>query len=212
MAWVIAYALAKKVQRTAITIPLTTDLDFGTYRGINVGAPINPTDIARKVDLLLGLKKVADVEVTADVTSITVEGLDLDSDKFYIIIFQHKNNLTVPVAGKVYFNGDTVDTNYWRQTVVGNGTSVTAERLNNPYFFGWTAAGQNSIYFAMSARAGSYPRLVDMYSPEAITTPVSILRALTYVNAVNVTRIDLVADQAGGIGAGSRLTIYGAAG
>jgi len=50
MAWVIAYALAKKVQRTALTIPLTTNLDFGGYRGINVGTPVNPNDIFRKGD------------------------------------------------------------------------------------------------------------------------------------------------------------------
>jgi len=47
MAWIIAYTLAKKVQRTAITIPLTTNLDFGGYRGINVGAPVDPNDAVR---------------------------------------------------------------------------------------------------------------------------------------------------------------------
>jgi len=51
MAWIIAYALAKKVQRTAVTIPLTTNLDFGGYRGINVGTPVNPNDISRKTEL-----------------------------------------------------------------------------------------------------------------------------------------------------------------
>jgi len=50
MAWIIAYALAKKVQRTAITIPLATNLDFGGYRGINVGSPVNPGDIFRLGD------------------------------------------------------------------------------------------------------------------------------------------------------------------
>jgi len=51
MAWIIAYVLAKKVQRIAITSPLTFDLDFGTYRGINVGTPVDPNDISRKTDL-----------------------------------------------------------------------------------------------------------------------------------------------------------------
>jgi len=50
----VSYTLAKKAYKralAAITSPLTSNLDFGGYKGINVGSPVNPTDLARLDDL-----------------------------------------------------------------------------------------------------------------------------------------------------------------
>jgi hypothetical protein len=57
----VSYSLAKKVKATALTSPLTFDLDFGGYRGINVGAPTSDTDVprARASDILSGTFDVA---------------------------------------------------------------------------------------------------------------------------------------------------------
>jgi len=50
----VSYTLAKKAYKqalAAITSPLTSNLDFGGYRGVNVGAPVNPTDLVRLDEL-----------------------------------------------------------------------------------------------------------------------------------------------------------------
>jgi hypothetical protein len=71
----VAYVLAKKAYAralTAITSPLTFDLDFGGYKGINIGAPTQDTHVprARASDILSGVFDVARIP-NLDASKIT---------------------------------------------------------------------------------------------------------------------------------------------
>jgi len=248
MAWIIAYALAKKVQRTAVTIPLTTNLDFGGYRGISVGAPVNPNDISRKTELdthaaiadahhtktttraeitdfwdtpfwvnipdkPLGLKKVVEIDVTADTTIITITGLDINTDKFYLLLFTVKNPTASNAGYDLLVEGDLTTANYYNQEIYGTGTSIYVGR-KNWMDIGWATPGERCFSSTFIVRdPDGYPRFYSYQTRKTGTEVENMLRAGTYIYTVtNITQIDVRASITNAIGAGSKLIIYGAGG
>jgi len=226
MAWIIAYALAKKVQRTAITIPLTTNLDFGTYRGINVGTPVNPNDISRKTDLdthaadpsahhvkPLGLNKVAEIDVAADTTSMTITGLDINTDKFYLLLFKTKNPTASGSGYCLFVEGDLVTTNYYNQNVYGDGASVGGTRENIPRIIYLPAGERGSCTVWLFRDPDGYPRYFSTIARATGATMILVIRDGSKTATVtNITRIDVQSEVTNAIGAGSKLIIYGASG
>lgn len=80
-----------------------------------------------------GMTLVASTTLGAAGPSITVAGLDLATHKKYQVRVKLKNNTASAAYVNLYYNGDTVLTNYWSQIARFNHTTFAGARSNNPY-------------------------------------------------------------------------------
>jgi len=194
---------------------LTIDVDKDWARHVikNLGAPVDSGDAARKGDIPLTLKKVAEVDVTSAVTSITVTGLDINTHKFYLIIFMVKN----PTAGGVWYHlcveGDTTLTNYYSQYAYWSGTGGGAGRSNDACISSEYAGDEGGVLILVARSPSGYPHAWSFRAQRVgANVSIELYHACKTAAVTNITRIDIVASAAGGIGAGSKLIIYGASG
>lgn len=159
-----------------------------------------------------GFKKVAEYTATTDVTQITFTGLDINTDKFYYIIFNTSNPTASDSYFSLYVENDLTATNYYCQYIYSYGATIVADSRNNAYI-GWIADGQCGVFSILLIRAPTgYPRAISSGTYRGGTGPSQTHLCWTKLATVtNVTRIDIVASTANSIGAGSKIIIYGAA-
>jgi len=226
MGWVMAYALAKKMLEQHSGIPDVHHIKTTNAANIISGRfPMArmPTGAAGYVltgqgagidpvyaEPLVGVKKVAEINVATNTTTITVTGLDILTDKFYELLFAMKNPTASHSPIALYINGDTVDTNYYTQVLNAGGTTLSAGRYNDNVV--WVAyAGYNCFLRATLVLApDGYTTIKSLFNyagGSGIT--LSYRLAQHTVAQTNVTRFDITADVTGAIGAGSKLQIYG---
>ena len=151
---------------------------------------------------------VREVTVTSDVSTIDIDGLDLDTDKGYLLIFKTKNPTGSDTAYRIFFNGDYNEANYYTQDLFVGATTVAGARVN-----------RSQILYLRSGREGFCKvwimRSIDGY-PQVIAQGIrhrgdgieqmsdTIARSVVG----NVTTLRISSAVAGAIGAGSKLLVY----
>jgi hypothetical protein len=155
------------------------------------------------------LEKIADTEVTGSaVTTVSFTGLDLDSAKAYIIIAKFTNPTINTTEYKLYFNGDTTDTNYYYQYILADGATVSSGRSNSSRYLG-VEAGEEVIGFGTTQRDPAGYVKSSIFEARRDPATVLILQtAHTWLTQANVTQMDFTSSVAGAIGVGSRIMIF----
>jgi hypothetical protein len=193
---------------------IDADKDWAGKLIKNLGAPVDPGDAARKGDIPLTLKKVAEVSVAAGVSQLVVTGLDINTHKLYVIFFTVKNPTTT--AGYCHFcvNGDTTLTNYQTEYHSAYDGSYEAVNLASDARFVYAAAGKCALAVAtLRLSPDGLARLVSLTNEDTASYTAVARYAVKKLAAVtNVTEVDIIGPAAGAIGAGSKLLIYGASG
>lgn len=110
--------------------------------GYAAGAPLG-TSIERGELNIDYLELVAYTEVSGtSVQSVSFTGLDLDTDRAYLLLGFGREDSTGAMNVGLQVNGDTTATNYYVQWLLANNAAVSSTRSNNHYLFSTSAAGQ----------------------------------------------------------------------
>lgn len=180
---------------------------------MSTGVPVAPGGIvfAAKMNLKQETdlwEKIVDEVVTGSaVTSIDITGLDLDAAKCYMIVFRTQNPTGSGAYMRLYFNGDTTATNYWRQFVEASAAVVTGTRGNDPTI-GYSSAGVETLLIGFLARETGKPKYISMGTRDEQSTLMIFNGAMDWVTENNVTRITFTNLVANTIGIGSRVMIF----
>jgi len=154
-----------------------------------------------------GLNLVAEVDVATDSDAVVVSGLDGDTHEIYIVILKLVNPTGDYVDYGLQVNGDT-GTNYdyageWYGAAGGSHWESGADRI----WFGSCVAGGVAVYKLVVYAKSGIERLVESNGVD--TEPTVHEHTGMWKNTVdNLTRIDIIANVAGGIGAGSKILVY----
>jgi hypothetical protein len=152
---------------------------------------------------------VFDWTATANVDYVDITGLDANSHWGYWIYISLYNPQTSDAWLKMYVNGDYTDTNYYNQYLLGDGTTVTAGRSNNPFIGGTFARERVMQTIFLTLYPEGYPIAVTMVGRKVGAGIQTFYRVWTRAAAVsNITSIRFASTVAGGIGTGSRILIY----
>ncbi len=160
-----------------------------------------------------GLKLIATSEVTGSATStIDFTGLDINTDKFYKIIFNYHNDLASAYGVAMFINADTTTTNYHTQEVHISSNTTASARANNAnilYFFN-SGTGQAEILLSLSK--DGYPNAQAFYDEGKSANAVQIdLRHYKKIGTVaNITQVTFTTQTANGFAVGTEVRIYGA--
>lgn len=226
--WLLKDGLPAPIRIGSNTITISKDLDmgFGAIKNVASGTfegdwirdgTITTPKLVLPLDpraFMFAPKKVAEITLDADATTITVTGLDILTDKFYEILLITTN----PVATggiRMFINADTTTTNYYTQLLIAEGSGVGAIRYNDTSPF-HSATRVGEIGWGILALPSPLPNFPTMLSIPSLHTPPLVrldVRMLKHnVMQSNITRLDFVHSSPGGFGAGTKLLIYGASG
>jgi len=153
--------------------------------------------------------KVGHVQVDANTTTISFSSLDLTKEKVYLIMVNLKNATTGTVNVDVYINGDSTRTNYYRQRLMADGTTVSGARYNDPAVFPIEASERTNGYLFLWVDPDGYVKgagYAVLNTGDTIKVYHNTLSSTFTVS--QVTSIDLTAQTANGIAAGSHVWLY----
>jgi len=164
-----------------------------------------PFDIAPKAG---DWEVIAEVEVEADCDYVEFTGLDINSDKAYVIFIVRKNPLSVDDALKMYVNGDTDDANYYVQYILAHETTIGGDRLNFASTGTSTANTADFRVIFLTLDTNGYARAI-IFTNKDVPSSVDILLIMwaKATTETNITTIRFQASNAGGIGAGSKFIL-----
>lgn len=148
--------------------------------------------------------------LAADATSVTFSNLDINADKKYILeVFV--NNQVLNTQFQLFVNNDLVTTNY-RSTELNADFGVSAVTSGNNANAIFMSAVGDRLYGEIRIGLGddNLMRCHSQFDRDIFFPDVGVwLSSITHtVATVNITRLDIVADHANGIGAGSFFRLY----
>jgi len=144
-----------------------------------------------------GLKSVASGTSDGSSGTITVTGLDLDTDKLYIVKFALKNAAS---GGTIHLecNADTTDTNYVTQNQYDVSTTIGSQTQNSGLIGEFNAAGNyNSGYIIIHNDAESKPvaQVFMLSSVSGIGAVRSWRTSWRHNDTTNLTSLQIVCSQ-----------------
>jgi hypothetical protein len=154
--------------------------------------------------------RVGDITVGTATTSVSFTGLTISKDDDYMLVSDVYNPTGSNNDIFMHINGNTTLTNYYRQYLYCDGTSVTADRTNNNASIYIPATRKsvgitnikltNSGYYITKTKAGVSYDSVAIALEEVCTT--------STFTSTNITSIAITGSIASGIGIGSRFQLY----
>jgi len=156
---------------------------------------------------VLGWELVKHVKLDADQTSVDLDGLNLDADWFYLLVFNIKNPLGSGCKYFLFFNGNETQTDYWYQGMGADHDTRWSARENKPDML-FLGAGAETSVIGVIGRV-NHPTYSCVAHSENIGSNINIrLKIVTYTKDENVTKITIKSETANGIGAGSKILLF----
>jgi hypothetical protein len=158
----------------------------------------------------VGLRKVMEINVTSNTTQVTITGLDINTDKFYLMFTKWKNSTTTRAPISMYVEGDTTATNYYVQFLGADGATLGANRENDAYIADIQAGNEYTQLILMQRTPNGYPVAISVgqrWVGSAVSNETRIWSRVA--TTANITRLDFIGGVEYEIGAGSRIIIFG---
>jgi len=208
---------------------LTGDLDLNNYKLLNGPDDFIPWNWLKTVDTPADgevltynesydqlewkprhVVRLADVVTSSNVTSIQITGLSLNDYVYAWLWLNVKNPTGSSCVYELFVNGDTDSTHYYSQYLRGAGTSTGAGRVNDARIKALPAGERGYLWGTIARDPGGYPRyLVVRHRETGSAVELHLTAVCKTATVSNITQLDLVASVSGGIGAGSRLVLWG---
>ena len=184
-----------KVNSSEDALEASTNTDSEIAEAVNVAANV--------------IEKVAEVEVSSDCDYVEFTGLDGNSAWFYILFFTIKNSSGSDTGYRTYVNGDTENTNYYVQNIIGNGSSISSARGNSAEI-GYVAAGERlSIEATITKDPDGYFRVYSKQNRYIGSNVQVDIRAVCKTATItNITSLRVQSSVADAIGAGSKFILF----
>lgn len=152
---------------------------------------------------------VASAVVTGSAaTDLTVTGLDLNAHHDYRILVSGKNNNASSFDAYLYFNGDTTNANYGRQSLYGLGSTAGAARSTSPVFGTVGASSDFDLVATMVKSPSGWPAVMGAQSAGFYTGLTHTNFVIRRNNSANVTSLTYHASVAGALAIGTEIKVY----
>lgn len=143
----------------------------------------------------------------AAVTTMPVTGLNQAVDGTYLVEFSVTNPGAVAYLS-LFYNGDTVATNYDEQSMTSSHIVMTPFRNNSAYLCDLPASGVSGGSLDVSLDAAGKPQAVGNMRVGNTTAIRLFSVAHSWRTAANVTSLNITSDIASTIGIGSYVRVY----
>jgi len=159
---------------------------------------------------IMGLDLIKEVEVTENKDYVDIEGLDINTHKFYLLILDIKCVSSTEYCILMFVNDDNVEANYYSQYIWVRNTTISANRENSPKVLCLPGGASVSVHVFVHLDPDGHMRYNSVPSRDQPSNVQFVLRAGCSVNTFNnITKIRLSSTTSGGIGAGSKIRVFG---
>lgn len=152
---------------------------------------------------------VQDITVSSATTSVSFTGLNFTSADDYLLVSDIGNASASATTVYIYKNGDTTNTNYYRQLLWSTGTSVLGDRQNYPQIAESAGSARNVINSKIKLTNSNYFTVQSDHS--SYVGSISELRKYNTTSTNTLTSITSLTIQtavANAIAVGSRFRLY----
>lgn len=154
-----------------------------------------------------GMTVKSDTLSTTGAQSISISSLDLDTDKHYLLMVHGLCKATDAGWIRMYYNDDTLATDYYEQRLRANDTTLSGARSNDPKI-GWGDPDDGfTLHYNIARPTTSHPIAVGTNIFNLPDTILSDHFAMKWSTSTNVTKITLTAEQANCFATGTRVTL-----
>lgn len=142
------------------------------------------------------------------VTSFSISGLDLAADECYELHCKFDNATGSSAGISMTYNADTTATNYYRQGVTNNSTTVTSSRGNDALIATMDASEPANAVIRIKLDADGRPRATSHTNYGAAASIKSQRFDHVWTSATNPTGIDFSSSVASSLAIGSEVKVY----
>ena len=153
---------------------------------------------------------VKDIVVGTSTTSVAFSGLSFDKTDDLMLVISGINPTGTNSNLGISINGNTTATNYYRQSVQGNGSGIYASRGNlNEFSFMYANLNVTSQAYIKLSNNGYMTCISHNELSSGSTAPHIYDEVVTSTfTATSITQLDIVASVSNSIGVGSRFQLY----
>lgn len=154
---------------------------------------------------------LADITTTSDTTQVDITGLNLDETNELLLVSDIQNGTASNANIELFFNNDTASTNYYKQELSADSTTISAGRTNDAILTRLDATNGDTVcYTNVKLTNSGYPMAQGNSIREVGTSGVNLLKDyLTKTGTVtSITQLNLKASVTNAIGTGSRFKLY----
>lgn len=172
-----------------------------TRKGVNVTKSFSPNQ----------LELLADYTVSGSaITSYTFSGLKLNADEEVVLVSDVVNPTASLSVISLYFNGNTTATNYYRQALYADNTTVGGVRANNAEIETVTNGTRSFISSYLKLTNNGYMTFQSSVMRQYGTSSMLMLefKGTSTFTLSQITSLTITASVASGIGIGSRFQLY----
>jgi hypothetical protein len=188
---------------------------FGNTNIVNIFHGSTPiTNIFKGSDLIFQLggdvyELIADVNVTTATQQIDFTGLNITKDDELRLVWTFENSPSTSYNFFLYVNNNNTSTNYWRQVLYGDGSTIGAFPVQNSVFSGTGINGFSSGF--TDIKVSNNDRMVGqsylIYNGGSSIGNYNI-NFVSLFTVSSITQLSVRALEGVGILAGSRLQLY----
>lgn len=142
------------------------------------------------------------------VTSFSISGLDLAADECYELHCKFDNATGSSASISMTYNADTTATNYYRQGVTNNSTTVTSSRGNDALIATMDASEPANAVIRIKLDADGQPRATSHTNYGAAASIKSQRFDHVWTSATNPTGINFSSSVASSLAIGSEVKVY----
>lgn len=153
---------------------------------------------------LSGWQVVAEVVVPSDCEYIDFTGLDINTDRFYVLFCSFRNPQSTGTALVLYVNGDYTESHYYAQVIDASGTIITSARYNSAYLGGIPANDRLAVMAYLVRDPDGYPRhytFTTRYTGSGVA--IQNWAVCKTATVTNITSLRVLTGVTGAIGADS---------
>jgi hypothetical protein len=155
-------------------------------------------------------RKIAETIAGANVTTLSLAGLNLPITKAYRLLISWKNVDVAMARFRLFFNADTDNTNYYRTGIYKSNGGAIGQFYNNHAILGEPGAGQVEVVEGplVCDVDGRVRYFAHTHAWDGASLVLEESTILYNVIVASITQIDLTCDTPNMIGAGSRMVLF----
>lgn len=174
------------------------------------GADVLPDNSISKAMLTFGTwELIAEVTATSSIDYVDFTGLDINSDKMYVLLLSLTNPYGTGTDYYLLVEGDTNIANYYVQGLGADGTTITSGRSNSAYVTCAPGNERTVTVVFLGKDPANYSRAFSLCNRRTGgNVDINIFAQTHAVQTSNITSVRIIGSNSNGIGANSYIALF----
>ena len=165
--------------------------------------------MAISLQTLPNMVRIASIKTDTDSTSVTISNINASRDDVLLLTFNTTNPADSKTIYHLYFNGDSTDTNYYTQYMLGNGSTLSSDRENASVVGAATASQTLACTVYIYVSPSGIIKFLSLVNRDDSSSVKVLTRTGVYTQTVTgISSITITGSNANSIGSGTVIELW----